>query len=205
MILLINVVKTYSIYISTLNKSFYFLSEIFIWFSFLWSLFRTFYTLIEDKSIHRNRAERFKSQYLLQKEASNLRNEKNGCQTRYSWIKEKILFLLLQMRYLGIPLIKAMPTVLFRMLCFWLLLSYSTEFYPDEIGTGPGLGLCFPLAMMLSVIFVNLGVGHFLGLKIEEALTNAITNLVIPVYLDVYFQVKSLHSLSQFICSLHIL
>ena len=105
------------------------------------------------------------------------------------------------MRYLGIPLIKAMPTVLFRMLCFWLLLSYSTEFYPDENGTGPGLGLCLPLAMMLSVIFVNLGVGHFLGLKIEEAITNAITNLVIPVYLDVFFQVKFLDIMGQFICS----
>ena len=148
---------------------------------------------------------RFKSQYLLKKEVNNQQDEQNGCRTCYSWIKEKILFLILQIRYLGIPLIKAMPTILFRMLCFWLLLSYSTEFYPDKNGTGPGLGLCLPLAMMLSVILVNLGVGHFLGLKIEEALTNAITNLVIPVYLDVFFQVKFLHILGQFICSIYIL
>ena len=168
-----------------------FLLEFVIWFSFIWSLIRTFLTLIEDKSIHRNRAEQITVQNLLRKEGENKeQEEENCCQTACKYIKDKCLILVLKLRYLGIPLIKAMPTVLFRMLCFWLLLSYSTEFYPDEKGTGPGLGLWFPFVMMMIVIGINFGIGYLLGLKTEEGITNSITNLVIPVYLDVFFLVN---------------
>ena len=98
---------------------------------------------------------------------------------------------ILNAKYLGIPLIKALPTVIFRLFCFWILLSYSSEFYPNCEGNGPGLGLWFPALMIAVVCSINFGIGYKLGLRFEEAITNCITNLVIPVYVDLFFLVTS--------------
>ena len=37
---------------------------------------------------------------------------------------------------------------------------------------------------------INFVIGHKLGLKVQENIVNSITNLVIPVYVDLFFLVS---------------
>ena len=147
-------------------------------------------TLIENKSIHRNRSERSTLQRSIANERKREHQDPQGCEKCIDHVNEVFSFLGLKLKYLGIPLIKALPTVIFRLLCFWILLSYFSEFYPDCKGNGPGPGLVLPAIMIAVVIGINFIVGIRLGLKWEENVTNSITNLVIPVYVDLFFVVS---------------
>jgi hypothetical protein len=151
--------------------------------------------LVENKSIHRNRAEKNAAERNLTKKQERENKKQTGgggCwQTVVHFGKDQVAMLWLKFKYLVIPLIKALPTIIFRVLCFWLLLSYCSEFYPDNKGNGPGLGLWFPTIMIAIVTAINFGVGYgMLGLKVEEVITNCATNLVIPVYVDLFYMVS---------------
>ena len=156
---------------------------------------RTFLVLVENKTINRNRAEKNAAEMNLRKERE--REDKNqqgsGCWQHFiNFGKDQITILGLKLKYIGIPLMKAMPSVIFRLMSFWLLLTYCSEFYPGNKETSPGLGLIVPSILILIVIGINFGVGHMLGLKMEEVTTNCITNLVIPVYVDLFSLVSVL-------------
>ena len=98
--------------------------------------------------------------------------------------------LCLKFKYIVVPMIKAMPTVIFRILCFWLLLTYCSEFYPEGEGNEPGLGLLLGAILIVIVSGINFAVGYGLGLKFEEAVTNSVTNLIIPVYIHLFYLVR---------------
>ena len=161
-----------------------------IWVSFIWSFIRTCWTLIENKSIHRNRSERNSAERSLANERKREYEDPDACENCVNRLKDFCLLQVLKIKYLGIPLIKALPTVIFRLLCFWIILSYCSEFYPDCKGNGPGIGLVFPAIMVIIVMAINYVVGHKLGLKVQENIVNSITNLVIPVYVDLFFLVS---------------
>ena len=171
-----------------------FAPELVIWLSLIWSCLRTCWVLVENKSIHRNRAEKNAAERNLTKKQERENKEQTGeggCwRNVVHFGKDQVAILWLKFKYLVIPLVKALPSIIFRVLCFWLLLSYCSEFYPDDSGNGPGLGLWFPFVMMTIVSAINFGVGYKLGLKFEENRTNCVTNLVIPVYVDLFYLVS---------------
>ena len=178
-----------------IDYTFFFSLELVIWLSLIWSCLRTCWVLVENKSIHRNRAEKTAAERNLTKkqERENKKQTKDaGCwQNVIHFGKDQVAMLWLKFKYLVIPLIKALPSIIFRVLCFWLLLSYCSEFYPDSKGNGPGLGLFLPAVMISIVTAINFWVGYgMLGLKVEEVVTNCVTNVVIPVYVDLFYMVS---------------
>ena len=147
-------------------------------------------TLIENKSIHRNRAENDEAMRTLRKKRQRKAKHLGVCDKLTNGLKDVTAWILFQLRYLGIPMIKVVPSVMFRLLCFWLILSYCSEFYLNENGTGPGVGICLPAFLILVVITVQFVVGHRLGLKRQEAVVNSTNNLILPVYVDMFYLVS---------------
>ena len=95
--------------------------------------------------------------------------------------------------FLAVPIIKVLPSIAFRILSFWLILSYLPEFYNNEEGNGPGLGLFLPLFLIGIIMLVNFITATkfgLIGLKAKEALVNSVCNIILPVYGDMYFEVR---------------
>ena len=113
-------------------------------------------TLYDNKTIHRNREKKEEAERALAKEQDSRNTENEGC-----WDKTKTFFtdllstIMLKVKYLIIPMVKVLPSVMFRLGTLWLLLTYSTEWYLNATGDGPGLGLFLPLILMIIIMGAN--------------------------------------------------
>ena len=163
-----------------------------IWASLIWSLLRVCLTLIENKSTHRNRAEKDEAERNLRKKLQRNNPNQGYCDTITNFLTDAGATVLFKLKYLGIPMIKVLPSVIFRLLCFWLILSYCSEFYPNKQGVGPGLGLWLPAILIFLVAGINFVVAsNGLQLKMQEAVVNSTSNLILPVYVDLFYLVSA--------------
>ena len=87
-------------------------------------------------------------------------------------------------RHDAIPIVKALPTVIFRIAILCLTLTLSAEAYGDW-----RLVLC-PMGLLLIMIFINLYAASEINLRPKEAWVNSVNSLILPVYSDVFFLVS---------------
>ena len=157
----------------------------------MWSLIRIWSTLLENKSIHRNRENRIAAERELRIQRER-RDQDQGCyETITNFFKDSAATIKLKVQYIVIPMIKVLPSVIFRLLTFWLILSYCTEFYPNEKGNGPGMGLLIPAFLLFLIGAINFLSGYSLGLNKEEAIVNSFSNLIMPLYVDLFSLVSA--------------
>ena len=113
------------------------------------------------------------------------------CATFTSTLKDGCAYVFYQVKYLGTSIVKILPSVVFRLLCFWLILSYSSEFYLNKKGNGPGRGIFLPFALVALIIGINFAIGYWkLNLKMEELIVNSFGNLILPVYVHLFYLVS---------------
>ena len=164
-----------------------------LWICFAWTLVRLLLVLIESKSIYRNRELKEVAERNRLKEINSRYTENKGCceKVKNIW-KDIISAVSLKIKYIGIPILNALSTVIFRLTTLWLILSYSSELYPNSDGSGPGLGLFLPFCVLGIILLVNFAVGtKILDLRWQEALVNSNSYIFLPVYFDLFFLVSS--------------
>lgn len=134
------------------------------------------------------RGSKFIQQHRKQKELAAFEEENKKRATCENFQKKLEII----MKYDVLPIISDLPSVIFRVSVFWLALTYGSEAYANEYGDGPGpLLFILPLVLLSLVIGVNAVVGYFcLELKWEEMVVNAFGNILLPIYIDVFFLVS---------------
>ena len=145
--------------------------------------------LVENKSIHRNRekkkeAEHNKRRMERWEEATN-----SGFCGYFKYFLVDIVGLTTfhKTKYLGMPIIKIIPSVLFRFASLWMIFSYSAEYYANTAGDGSGRGMLIPFLLNMVIVLINFGVSFgILECRKEESLVNSICNVVLPVYEDLF-------------------
>ena len=145
--------------------------------------------LKQSKTIHRDL--RFKEKTMLkQKEEEEELNDEEDpglCDKVMLFFSKLGQNLMLTLRFDVIPVIKALPSVMFRVSVLWLVLSYSSEAYPNQNGDGPSVFLALiPSGMFLGIIGLNYYAANKIQLRKKEALVNSVSNMILPVYIDVF-------------------
>ena len=147
-------------------------------------------TLLENKSIHRHRAEKQEKIRTLKKQQQRSFENLKCFDIATNTIKDSLVSLGYKFNYLFVSMVKVLPSVIFRLFCIWLTLSYTSEFYLRN-DNNPGLGIGLPFVLIIIITMINYRVGYwYLGLKSKEAIVNSIGNLVLPVYIDLYYLVS---------------
>ena len=78
------------------------------------------------------------------------------------------------------PILKIFPSLLFRVLSYSIILSYMSNFYS-------GMGLFIPLALFAIPVLFSFLVGKYiLGIKDSEVVVNAVSGVVLPIYIDLF-------------------
>ena len=163
-----------------------------IWASFVWSLIRILLTLVDNKSIHLNHEKKMEAEQKLRIKKERRGEDQGCCDMITNFLKDSVATTKLKVRYTSVPLIKVLPSVAFRLLTFWLILSYCTEFYLDRNGNKPGWALLIPAFLLFIIWVINFLVGYWLGLDKEEATVNSFSNLFLPLYVDLLILVSVL-------------
>ena len=168
--------------------------------SCIWSLWRMSSALFENKSVHRNREKKEEAEQNLRRRKLETRQSviAEGCCKKFTafWRDNVGDVIALKMKYVGIPVIKVLPSILFRLGSIWLILSYCSEFYPSVDQQGPGWGLVLPALLIFIIMAVNFYVStSYLKLKKDEALVNSVCNVIHPTYVDLYFQVRNIQTM----------
>ena len=90
----------------------------------------------------------------------------------------------LHLRFTVAPIVKISPSLFFRVLSYWVILSYLSDLY-----SGPGL--LFPLSLFSMVAILNFLVGKYvLNIKEDEVLVNSVGGIVLPIYVDLHSVVR---------------
>ena len=145
-------------------------------------------TLVESKSIHRNRENKIEAERNLRIERKREKEGEQDCPGRTVNIFVDLWATIeLNIYYIGVPMIKVLPSVLFRLLTFWLILSYCAQIYPHPDSTSPGWGLIVPAFLPFFIVLINFLSGYLLELNREEATVNSFSNLILPVYSNLFF------------------
>ena len=145
-----------------------------------------------NKTIHRNRETKEDAERALRKQQTSRQNENAGCWPRFqNLLKDILASFVIKTKYVVVPVVKVLPSVMFRLGTLWLLLTYSIEWFPNQEGSGPGYGILFPLAIICLIVGINYLVGtKLLKCKENEAIVNSVSNLVLPAYVDIEFLVR---------------
>ena len=151
--------------------------------------------LFENKSVHRNREKKEEAEKDLRRRKLETRQSVTGqgyCRRFTAFCRDNLGDVIaLKLKYVAIPVIKVLPSILFRLGSLWLILTYCSEFYPSA--EGPGWGLVLPALLIFVIMAVNFYVAtSYLKLKKEEALVNSVCNVVHPTYINLYFQVRNI-------------
>ena len=101
-------------------------------------------------------------------------------------------------KYTVAPILDKFPSWSFRLLAYWIILTYLMEFYH-------GPGVLFPLFLFFAIVLCT----HLLGykrlhLKWEESIVNACCGIIVPIYVDIFSMVRypkyiSYHQVQGFI------
>ena len=113
-----------------------------------------------------------------------IRDQVNGtspsCWNKLKWFcEDKLHVLKLFSKYTLLQVLKSMPSILFRIFSYCIIISYSAELYT-------GIGYLAPLVFMVFVVLTEFLVGKFLKLRNEEAIVNAFCGVTLPIYLDIF-------------------
>ena len=87
-------------------------------------------------------------------------------------------------KYTVAPILDKFPSWSFRLLAYWIILTYLMEFYH-------GPGVLFPLFLFFAIVLCT----HLLGykrlhLKWEESIVNACCGIIVPIYVDIFSMVR---------------
>ena len=161
--------------------------------SFAWTALKMILVLKQSKTIHRDLRCKEEALREQKKEEDELNDEEDIglCDKVLRFFSSLGQKLMLTLRFDVIPVVKALPSVLFRVSVLWLILSYSSEAYPNENGDGPSLLLALiPSGMLLLIISLNYVAANKIKLRKKEALVNSVSNVILPVYVDVFHLVS---------------
>ena len=148
--------------------------------------------LYDNKSVYRNRETKEEAERALKIKQTSRPTENTGCWSRFKNVfKDLLASLTIKTKYVFVPVVKVLPSVMFRLGTMWLLFTYSSEWFPNREGNGPGYGLLFPLGTLCLIFGINYVVGKkSLDCKENEAIVNSISNLVLPAYVDLEYLVS---------------
>ena len=156
--------------------------------------------------MHQNRAEKCKTVRNLRKKKQRGNQNEECCSDFINTLSDTFASIWYTLNYVVAYMVKVLPSVMFRLLCFWLILSYTTEFYLNKQGNKPGWGMFLPAILILLVVVINFAVGYLplfnLQLKIEELIANSFSNLILPIYVHLFHSVRiySIHKFLVTIC-----
>ena len=113
-----------------------------------------------------------------------LRNRRSGaspsCWNKLKWFcEDKLHVLKFYSKYTLLQVLKSMPSILFRILSYCIIISYSAELYT-------GIFYLAPLVFVVSVVLTEFLVGKLMKLRYEEAIVNAFCGVTLPIYLDIF-------------------
>ena len=113
------------------------------------------------------------------------RNRDEGCFATLKGFSDDALFATkLHVKYTLAPILKVLPSVLFRVFAYCLIVSYSSDFYT-------GMGYFLPLILVTVIVLLEFLAGKMIKLRNEEAMVNAFCGVTLPIYLDVFTVVSS--------------
>ena len=85
----------------------------------------------------------------------------------------------LHVKYTLAPILKVLPSFLFRLFAYSLIVSYSSDFYT-------GMGCLIPLILVTVIVLLQFLTAKMMKLRTEEAIVNAFCGITLPIYLDVF-------------------
>ena len=149
------------------------------WISIFLSLISCAMLLLKNNNIY--------GDYIKRKIAERndqIRNRRSGaspsCWNNLKWFSEdKLHVLKLYSKYTLLQVLKSMPSILFRIFSYCIIISYSAELYT-------GIGYLAPLVFMVLVVLAEFLVGKVMELRNEEAIVNAFCGVTLPIYLDIF-------------------
>ena len=160
--------------------------------------------LLENKAVLRSREKQEDAQRKKKTKDEERQKSNNAAPGRCEEIKEFCgemgAAIQRKTQYLVMPIVKLLPSVLFRLASLWLILCCSAELYPNKEGNGPGWLLVLPSVFLGIIVVLNFLVATKteIDLKKEEAILNANCNILLPAYSDLFFEVSI--SLRNFYC-----
>ena len=141
------------------------------WFTIMYSILKISFLLLKNNNVYQDRA---KKEQVSKSEVQNI--DGNFC----SRIGSKIKILI---KYTITPLFKVVPSFLFRLLSYLVILGYISE-------TFTGIALIIPFMIFALVAGISFYIGAFqLQLKRDEAIVNSLTGLIAPMYIDLHMPV----------------
>ena len=154
-------------------------------------IIRMLLSLLDNKAIYRNKEKKEEVERDLRIDKEGREDENLGCwEKTKNFFKDATSLFMVKIKYLLIPMLIILPSVSFRLGTLWLLFTYSSEWFLNEAGDGPGYGLSLPLVLMLIIIGINYLVAtKHLALNEKEALVNAITTSILPTFVHLNFLV----------------
>ena len=165
--------------------------------AFVWSLFTMVAVLLQNKYIYRDRAnkERTLKEQLQLKSIETTRtnsgdqihqNDDESCRSVKKFWTYVTWELKLTAKYVMVPVVKVLPTIAFRVLSFWIILTCLSEYYIEY-------GLIVPATFFSFICLLTHAVGLNLNLKWKESFVNSVCTVILPVYVDLYLLVSNLY------------
>ena len=154
-----------------------------MWASFSWTLLRLVLTLLNNKT-KQNLEKQEAAERAWKKEQEKRNGEEEGCWKKIkNAVNDALAFATRKTKYVLIPLILALPTVIFRLGSFWLVFTYCLEWFLSKEVDGPGIGIFIPFILLGIVFGINYLIAtKKLDLNQREAVANSIAAIMIPSY-----------------------
>ena len=108
------------------------------------------------------------------------------CSKTVGYLKDLARKLKLHGKFTMAPIIKTSPSLLFRVFAYSLLLTYSSDWYN-------GIGLLFPFGLFMVMTLLSFVIGKWtLPIRDPELLVNAVSGVVLPIYIDIFDVVSTI-------------
>ena len=150
------------------------------WFSLVWSLISATMLFLKNNNVHNDFIQRKISTTSHAAQAQQNSTKDDFFAKVIASLKTFALWLKLHTEFTVAPLCKVMPSILFRIFSYYIIMSYLSDFYR-------GIGLALPLIVFSSIVLLGFLAGKVcIGIKDEEALVNSFCCIVFPIYLDIF-------------------
>ena len=158
-------------------------------FSILWSLVTIVRLFLRSNNIYSNRIKKHIAMRKKEEKDKNpfemhYKNKESSLSNIRKSLGNAWWTLGLYTKYIVAPILDKFPSWSFRLLAYWIILTYPMEFYH-------GLGVLLPLFMFLAIVLCT----HLLGykklhLKWEESAVNSFCGITVPIYVDLFSMVS---------------